>query len=754
MQPLLASAEYIGTPYTVYQYRLDRLQQLHEKAVADQARLEAQASSLADLKLASLYNHELNPRLEQLQAAQQTLLERVERAERAAAEESAAAESTRQAEAHAHEVEELRAQLAAKDAEVRAAKAAGDLAIRQRQAQAMRRMLNLQLARGFTMWLTMAAERRRLMNATRRLRNPGLSRAMRSWHEMVEERRRLRNAAARMRNPALAHAVRAWRQLAIARAVAARSKAQEEGTTGLLRQQCTELQEALSRALSTAAAREEEVAVCQSELARSRRELSEGMAASKANMLEQRQAQAMRRMLNLQLARGFTMWVAMADERRWLMNATRRLRNPGLARAMASWLEMVEERRRLRNAAARMCNPALSRAVSVWRTVAVQEARRAAEAARSTASRRYDELHYRCEAAERALEEANLLMTEREYELKAELAGRDAELKRAEQELSERVAAFEKEARDAAMRQAMRRMLNLQLARGFRAWVGMVNERRRLMNATRRLRNPGLARAVTSWLEVVEERRRLRNAATRMRNPALSRAVSVWHEWAAAEVRRAQQGQYATLQAKLRHAEEESRWLREQSAAREVEHAHKVEELRTQLAAAEAEARTAKAANNEAIKRVQAQAMKRMLNLQLARGFTMWVAMADERRWLMNATRRLRNPGLARAMASWLEMVEERRRLRNAAARMRNPALAHAVRVWRQVAVASVRREAEARRREAEKKFAELQRHCEEVQRSLADRDAQSASVRRRLEEALTAGRQAVDSVGDDVDAA
>ena len=93
-------------------------------------------------------------------------------------------------------------QLTLKEAEVLELRSANDVAIQRRQEQAMRRMLNLNLARGVSAWRAMVNERMQLMNATCSLRNPGLARGWRGWLEMVDDLRRLRNAAASWRRAA------------------------------------------------------------------------------------------------------------------------------------------------------------------------------------------------------------------------------------------------------------------------------------------------------------------------------------------------------------------------------------------------------------------------------------------------------------------------------------------------------------------------------------------------------------------------
>ena len=77
-----------------------------------------------------------------------------------------------------------------------------------------------------------------------------------------------------------------------------------------------------------------------------------------------------------------------------------------------------------------------------------------------------------------------------------------------------------------------------------------------------------------------------------------------------------------------------------------------------QLEEKAAEAHALRMANEEAVMQRQEQAIRRMLNLQLASGFGAWQALADERRKLMLATRTLRSPGLAFGWRSWLAAVQ------------------------------------------------------------------------------------------------
>ena len=88
--------------------------------------------------------------------------------------------------------------------------------------------------------------------------------------------------------------------------------------------------------------------------------------------------------------------------------------------------------------------------------------------------------------------------------------------------------------------------------------------------------------------------------------------------------------------------------------------------------------------------------------------------------------------------------------MRQAAARMRIPALSYAYRRWRVNARAEAKEGVEAQQHAAARRFAVLKRQCEEVQRELADRDAQSTMVRRRLENAIAASREGEEEGGEE----
>jgi hypothetical protein len=166
------------------------------------------------------------------------------------------------------------------------------------------------------------------------------------------------------------------------------------------------------------------------------------------------QEQAMRRLMQLPVARALGAWKAAVDERRQLLRATQRLRQPGLASAFGAWLAVAAEAREAREAAERE---------------ALEEARRQAEAAR----------------LEDAYERARAVAArEREgLESALEAARREAELAKLEREARAREL-FE---------QGCRRLLNARLAQAFSTWTDATEEHRRLRRAAAHFLAPGLA---------------------------------------------------------------------------------------------------------------------------------------------------------------------------------------------------------------------------------------------------------------------
>ena len=610
----------------------------------------------------------------------------------------------------------------------------------QRQQQALRRMLHLQLSKGWRTWSASWEQLCRVRGAAMALRNPGLVHSLRRWRDAAAEWRALRQAAGRLRVPALCAAWRCWRAEA---AEYRRMRVFEE------RRVASEEREALRRGLgeqqSSLAAREaahaREVKRLEQQLQAKDAMLSELNVANDV-AVRMRQERVMKRLLHLEIARGFGTWVELADECRRLLHATRRLRSPGLVRAWHGWAEMMEDVRRLRNAASRLRSPALSACWRAWRTWAAEEARRL----RDKASASYAGLRERCEALEASL----MSEVERSAELEEALAARDAELAAMRNGHVAEMAAWEAAEKRRRQEQAARRMLQLELARGFGAWAELADERRRLLHATRRLRSPGLVRAWHGWAEMMEDVRRLRNAVSRLRSPALSAAWRAWKAFAAEEAERSRLSHFAGIEGSLHQATEAAKRAEEELAARESAHRKEVQSLRKQLAARDAELLEASDATAEAVKqREQAirqrqdQAMRRMRQIEVARAFSAWEEMANERGRLERAARSLRSPQMARCWREWCQVAEDGRRFTKAVASWRSLGFSMSLREGRKGALDEFSSAAEAKRTEAEEALSALKRQAEDAQRSLTDTDERNADVRRKLEGSFAPGEAA-----------
>ena len=645
--------------------------------------------------------------------------------------------------AHKERDRAVEAAMHAAEAQLVAERAAADA---RRREKAISRMRQLEVARGWNTWTLFLRDRGRLRRAVAKVHMPVEMWGMRRWQEEVRVRHTLKQTAGRLRSPAVSRALRVWRVAAVADATKAHESAERLARESLRRELSAQLRarEAHLEAEVTRlnAAHAEETRRMAAQMAAADTAAATALSAAEAARVKQQQERTFRRMRQLEIARGYRSWLACVDERQRLRRATSRLRHPGLGHAWRRWAEMMEERRRLRQIAARACAPALSQAFRRWRRMATAAARYAQDAVAG----RTGQLERRC------------------FELEQQAVEREAKAAERVQELAARVAELELEQRgyseaDAAravrrQEQALRRLSQLELSRGYRSWAARIDERERLRRATSRLRHPGLGHAWRRWAEMMEERRRLLHTGSAMRSPAQSYAFGRWRQAAKEAARYGVRAFISSLEERLRDAVQSQRHLEETLRSRDEEHAREVERMREQVDEYERAAGEALALDDAKAKRQQERAVRRMGQLELARGYGAWVSWWGERQQLRRATSRLRHPGLSHSWLRWAEMMEERRRIRQMASRVCTPGLSHAfgqlLAHAREVAV----RRAEARRRDSERRFADLQRQCEEVRMELAERDAHNASVRRRLDDALAAGRSVVDDATLDADSA
>ena len=231
--------------------------------------------------------------------------------------------------------------------------------------------------------------------------------------------------------------------------------------------------------------------------------------------------------------------------------------------------------------------------------------------------------------------------------------------------------------------------------------------------AMRRMRNLPLARALSSWRGLVEERKRLRNATQLLRSPELGGALRRWRQFAREE------------------ADKGERQRVEQEVARRVAEVQAASDAA--LAAKEAE-------KLELLRRLDAAAMS-----------------AEEQRLLRaeQAARRMGRQGEARAFDTWADFVAYQRQLRHASARLHSPGLAHAFGEWRKAAALLARHRSAIENAEWERKFEEQAKLARsETERAVAQKAAEAADERRKLEAALDANRRAADEARRAVDRA
>ena len=594
-----------------------------------------------------------------------------------------------------------------------------------RKEKGLRRLMHLEVARGWHAWADAWRERGRLQRGVAALRNPWLKRGVVRWRMEAAARRRLGRALKRLQAPGLPKAWRTWKVMA------------ERAARLLREQQINELKARLeageSELIATSASSQEELSNMRARLQRKELEMEEMLEEARASnemAKMRRQQQCFKRMLILEMWRGWHSWRGLVADNKRMQRLSFAMRNPGLSRALKSWAEEREVRRRLRYNLARMKSPALSHAMRTWRKLAVATARKLREKAEG----RTAGLQKRC----KELEEKLAHEQEAKEAAAAELAAFRAAIGIERRQFRETIESKEAESAMARQKQAMMRMMHLSLSRGWHAWTGWREERRRLQRAAKFLQNPGLNRCWHAWIDLREERRRLRHAAARMRNLPLANAMRDWRLVAVAAAQKGRRTYLEEIEHALSAAKSENARLETLLQEREAEREASLRELAEKVQIKEAEAAYA---TELAVQRRQQEVARRMMNLEVARGWHAWRDQWRERKRLIVAARRLQNPGLARGWQSWRVLVGERKRLAAALSKLSNPALTHAFRTLRTHAVMEAKRAADERNKQAEQRFLELQATCEELQRLLAERDAQHMKVRHRLDDALAAGR-------------
>jgi Ca2+-binding EF-hand superfamily protein len=453
----------------------------------------------------------------------------------------------------------------------------------------------------------------------KRMMQMGLARGWTAWHDQYEEftykKRLLQHAGSRLRRPRLVASFVHWQNDWEA-AYASRFKSDKQ----LLVEE---------RDLRTSL--EASVQRLEYELAAARKAAKEGTG----------QQAEMQRQMALKLQEEKDKRVADLQ-----MNAIRRISQLHLSRGWNAWSEQYHERvrmmRLLKGAGTRMAKPQLGFAFGHWKRVSAAE-----KAVRQTMSfqerlnvesARYDtmEASMRGEIQQLKLE----LIAARDALLNE--SGKEEELKRKmEQQLDK-----EREKRVAHLAQlGVKRLMQQGLARGWSAWE-------------------------EQWSDAVHKRNLLKGAASRLMKPKMVAAFMHWQrDWDADEAdRKAEAAARAAMTTeeimsseRLKRVALEDQILKLEAdlqAAREAMRAGSgmEQDLKRQI-------------DEEREKRVahlQQVGMRRLLNAKLAKGWTTWLNMYLERKraleLLREAARRLVWPKLVAALRTWQEM---RRRARN-----------------------------------------------------------------------------------------
>ena len=542
------------------------------------------------------------------------------------------------------------------------------------QQRAMRRMANVAIAGAFGRWIEQyeeaAYERRLLRGAANALRRPELTRSFNDWRGDWEEARR-RGEAARLKDVESGRA-RLEEELARARREITEIREVAEAEKAALRAKLDALdggKEAREKELEAALERQREARI-----------------KSLANS-------SVRRLMAQGLSRGWQAWVethqGQMHTKRLLALATARLARPALAACLTRWRGEWEAALEFERSAG-------------WQQRIEREAALRAEVEAELSKVRV------------ALEEA---LKVKESLVKLAMAKDDGRKKLEEQLEKEREARVEDVANV-----ALKRFVQMELARGWSAWVEV-------------------------WREDREQRRLLRTAAARLMRPQLAACVSRWRrDWEAAALSRAAM----SLEERVAH-EIERRKAAEERATRiqqELEAAHDAMQASASFEDAERQ-RLQQQIEREREERVKGLAdvsLKRIRQQGMARGWSAWVEVwredREQRRLLRTAAARLMRPQLAACVTLWKrDWQEEVRRTQATSASQRLDAEA-AAREAAEMALAEATAEYEKRLATAAWEKGELEKRLVQLEVGMSESEAERAKLADERERAQQAVRE------------
>ena len=472
--------------------------------------------------------------------------------------------------------------------------------------QVARRMLNQGLAYGFSAWLEMWQSKRyaiaRLQQVAGRLRSPELSMAFGFWSTDYQEDKQAR--------------------LADAAQAAASGLSAQAFQNQQLQQQLRERSAELERTKSERNGLEARVAFLE----------DDGAARLKSEHAER-----------IELLR---------------RQVTRRMLNQGITNGFSAWLEMWQAKRyaiaRLREVAVRLCAPELSDAFGFWFTNMAEEKRAAADAASAEQSQTLRKVRSSLEfQIDEQRRDYDRRLAELQEEMRVALERQHVELVgSAEQQAASREAKQKKERIELLRRQVARRMLNQGLANGFTAWLEMWTAKthaiQRLRAVANRLRTPELSIAFGSWAsEMIGARAAAQSSEFMLRQVAL-------------------EAERDELLVEVRRARAEAREKVAELSTDRIALMKKVALLTNGAAEKDALNEAREAANKEErLEVMRVKFTRRMLNQDLANGFSAWLEMWQAKRYaisqLQQAAIRLRTPELSSAFGHWISDMEMER---------------------------------------------------------------------------------------------
>eukprot|EP00900_Chrysochromulina_parva_P003040 jgi/Chrpa1/12737/Chrysochromulina_OHIO_Genome00005077-RA len=311
----------------------------------------------------------------------------------------------------------------------------------------------------------------------------------------------------------------------------------------------------------------------------------------------------------------------------------RRMMNADITRGWSAWYVMWEERTRnsalIRRAGMRLIKPAMSFAYGTWKhdwdQTRIKEAMAKAREREALAAGGVTYLEEQLRKLREHYEVRLAASEQARQELAAELEGLTGSVEEKERLLAEQEAKAREERIELLRRQIVRRIMNKDIGRGWTAWY-------------------------TTWEEKVIQKQRMQRVANKLRAPETSAAYAFWRQDWEKAVDKAKQMQLKMREAFLTDGAEglkdELNRVRVEFEKRFQTVVKERDELRARLDQAGGDLEAKQRAHQEELQRQREQRVKhlsemiarRILKKDLARGWTAWHGMWEER---VTAKRRL-----------------------------------------------------------------------------------------------------------------